>query len=224
MKDNTTLLVWARNEPLNIEKKLLSLSVYARKYVNIDAVIILDAGILSGTKEIIRSNLSEKLLFTENTRGNDKTLLVDVLKALTSENVIFLDINLNLKFHQIQRQIARLHRAKVVLPSRFDKMSKTKFSSKKQETFIRFKNIIGLLLSGLPYPDLCNNNRCFKTKILLPLLLNTKTNLFFWLEVLREARKKGFRIVVCPTHHIEEKVVIKKQSFFKEIMGLYQKK
>jgi plasmid maintenance system antidote protein VapI len=92
--------------------------------------------------------------------------------------------------------------------NRFDKKSKTKFSNNRIFAKTKINNEIIRDLTRTKIKDVTNTNKAFKKEIILPLLQNTETEAYYWLEI----ATMHDHWMQYKTHYIQEKIEEKSNS------------
>ena len=200
------------------------------KYRNIQQTIIIDNNSNDGTNLLLKEQSPNSFLFIINNKTqSDKNLLLKALELSQTQNIILIEPELYTRLHQIQRQIKKLRKTHLLLPSRFRDKSKVTFKNKHEEFNIKRKNYFINLLTDINIEDVTNKNKAFKKDVLTKIIKKTKTNDMYWIETVKTCQNKGIKITQCKTHHIQEEKPRKDNLiiFFrliKELMLIKKKK
>lgn len=196
MNDNTTLILITHNHKDYIDTNYHKLLEYKKHHHNIIEIIILDNASKDGTREYLQNyNPAEfKIIFFDNELSN-KTCEITAIQQSTTENIIIIEAELYHRLHQLKHIIKKLHKADLILPNRFspDSKSNALFDS-------LMKKVTLEIFAGYICKDPFNTLKAFKKSKILPLIQET-TNKFYWLETIKKARLKGYKINEPSTHY-----------------------
>jgi len=205
MNEDTTIIIPTKNNQEHIEKTIQQISEHMKKHINIKQIIITDN---CSTDETLPKTIHQIhhlknkniLLITQPKPTTEKKTIIIALEQARTPITIILEPNPNTRLHQIQHQIKKLRKADIILPSRHHKESKTKFLNTKEKIINKTTNQIIRLITKLPYTDLTNTNKAFKTQKTLQILKKTKTTHLYWAELIMIAKKKKIKITETRTH------------------------
>jgi len=207
MNDNTTIVIFTKNNHKKIVKTIKLLKEYCKKYHNITQIMFIDNQSTDGTPQRIKKEIAEnsKLrIICHEKEKNQRTLFLECEKDIHTPNTIIFEPELYTRLHQIQRQIKKLRKTDLLLPSRFHKKSKTIYTQKMSELRDKGRNFATQLMTGLEYTDPTNPNKAFKTRRIMPLIKKTKSKRNFWIELIILCKKKKMRITETKTHYVQE--------------------
>lgn len=152
-----------------------------------------------GTREFLQNYNPNgfKIICFDNELSEKKALLT-ALEQSNNENIIIIEPELKTRLSQLCKVIKKLRKADLVLPNRFDHRSNTKG---KNEPFM--KGFVSEIFTGYVCKDPYNSHKGFKRALLLPILKNTQSERFYWLEAIKTAKNEGLRINEPATHYKE---------------------
>lgn len=190
-----------------MQKTYYSLKDYFISHHVINEIIIIDNHSTDGTREFLQNYNPNgfKIIFFDN-ELSEKKCLITALEQSVNENIIVIEPELKTRLSQFCKVIKKLRKADIVLPNRFDHRSTCKGLN---EPFI--KGFISELLTGYVSKDPYNAFKGFKRALLLPILRNTRSERFYWLEAIKSAKKEGLRINEPPTNYNAKKTIKKNQ-------------
>ena len=205
MSDDTTIIIITKNNHKYIKRSINLMKEYTRKYHNITNVIFYDNNSYDTTTNELNKIQHPKIITILKEESKDKKkIITECLENTSTNNVIILDQELYTKTHQIQRQIKKLRKTDLLLPSRFHSKTRCTYTQKMSEVRDKGRNFSIQLMTVLEYTDPINKNKAYKTKKILPLLKKLKSKRNFWIELIILCKKKKYRITETKTHYIQE--------------------
>lgn len=215
MQEQTSLIIIFHNNRIFIEETYKRLKEYYRFHHFITETIIIDNHSTDGTKEYLQNYnpLNFKIIYFDN-ELSERVCIITALESCNNENVIIIEPELKHRLSELSKVCQKLRKVQLVLPNRFDHRGKC---DKVSDNLIR--GFVGELFTGYICKDPYNTFKAFKQSILLPILRNTSSERFVWLEAIKTAKKSGVRITEPPTYY-KEKFYYKKNNVLTNIKEL----
>lgn len=198
MNEDFAIVILTQNNSECIIKTINTLREYADKHPTLRQIIIADDASKDGTTELVMKWISNNKddrygLITHQEKIGEKKLLITSLEQVKTGITVLLDVKLHTKLHQIRLQKKLLHKAHLIIPNRFHRLSRTNYKPDMIKKINR-------LIKKDEYEDTENPQKSFRTKNILEALKKDKNKKLDWKKIIKENTK--IKVTICQTHYI----------------------
>lgn len=198
MNEDFAIVILTQNNSECIIKTINTLREYADKHPTLRQIIIADDASKDGTTELVMKWISKNRddrygLITHQERIGEKKLLITSLEQVKTKITVMLEVQLWTKLHQIRLQKKLLHKADLIIPNRFHRLSKTNYEPNMIKKINR-------LINKSRYKDIENKQKSFRTKNILEAIKKSTGSKLDWNKIIKENPK--IKVTTCQTHWI----------------------